>query len=45
MKALINLSSKINIILLRYILKLGLKICHKNVKVQKINNSTLKSLK
>lgn len=42
-QALINLSSKINIITLVYILKLGLKACYINVRALKIDGSIFKT--
>ena len=40
--ALINLDNKVNVMILKYTSKLDLKICPTNVKVQKIDNFTLK---
>ena len=42
-QALINSSSKVNIMMLAYALKLGLKICRINVGAQKIDGSILKT--
>lgn len=44
-RALINLSSKVNTMILRYALELGLKVCHTNVKARKIDDSILKMFK
>lgn len=41
-QALINFSSKINIMILVYASKLDHKICQTNIKVQKIDSSTFK---
>lgn len=40
-KALINFASKINVMMLAYTLQLDLKVCHNNIKISKIDNSTL----
>ena len=44
-QALINSSSKINTMILRYALKLEKKVRFINIKVQKINNFTVEMLK
>lgn len=44
-KALIDSGSKVNIITPTYAAKLGLKVCHTNVRAQKIDGSTLKIFK
>lgn len=41
-QALINSGSKINAMTLAQILKLGLKICHTNIRAYKIDDSILK---
>lgn len=41
-QALINSRSKVNVMTLAYISKLGLKVWSTNMRAQKINNSTLK---
>lgn len=42
-RVLIDLSSKVNAITLRYNIKIGLKICFTNNKAQKIDDSTFKT--
>ena len=42
-QVLINSSSKVNAMILGYILKLGLKICFINIKTQKIDDFTFKA--
>lgn len=44
-RALINLSSKINVISLVYASKLGLKVWHTNIRAQKVNGSIFKTFK
>lgn len=44
-KTLIDLGSKVNIILLAYSSKLGLKVCHTNIRAQKIDGSTFEMFK
>lgn len=44
-KTLINFGSKINVIILGYISKLGLKICHTNIKAWKIDGFIVKTFR
>ena len=44
-QALINSGSKINAIFLGYTLKLGLKVCPTNIRIQNINDSTFKTFR
>ena len=44
-QALINSDSKVNVMTSGYALKLGLKVCLTNIRVQKIDSSTLETFK
>lgn len=44
-QALINSDSKVNVIISIYTLKLGLQVCHTNIRTQKIDGFTFKIFK